>query len=211
MKRLAWLICCLAFLPGGAFAQAVSAATNPGPPVEVIRYRWSHFQQGNLGAGTGLPDASARSTPEASRAQRQLEVLRQNVPEAKAEIATLEDQQHQSQQAQVKVYSPRTPRAESRYQYTLELKNTAPQPIVELSWDYAFLEQRQSQDPLPEKLRHHFVSRVKIKPGGKANIIVYTATAPYGVVSAKATSEHANERVIIRQVVYADGSVWKAP
>jgi hypothetical protein len=206
MAKPGWLFSCLVGLLGVVFAQN-SAANQAGPELQIIRYGWSHFQPGSQGLETGVSAASSPKSPRSTSNERQLEVLRQNAPENKEVIAVLEDQQRQQQLPRAKVYSNQNPTRDSRYKYTLELKNTAQKQIVEVGWDYVFLDPRQPQ----EALRYHFVSRVKIKPTGKSKFTVYTEAAPYGVLSAKDTGNQSNEKVIIKQIIYADGAIWTAP
>lgn len=206
MGKLVWLWLLLCGGLGVVSAQNLAAA-QAEPELQIIRYGWSHFQPGRQELETGVSAASRPKSPDAINNDRQLEVLRQNSPEQKETITVLEEHQRQRQLPPAKIYSNQNPTRESRYKYTLELKNTAQKQIVEVSWDYVFLDPRQPQ----EALRHRFVSRVKIKPTGKSKLTIYTDSAPYGVVNAKKASDQTNERVVIRQIVYADGTVWIAP
>lgn len=176
--------------------------TSPSPPdLQIIRFGWSKQSQSNL--ETGVSAAGAPKSPSTARADQQLETLRQHAPENKQAIEDLEERKRQSQRPT----SPQNKRAPepARYQYTLEVKNTSAKQITEVAWDYVFTDPHTRQ----EALRRSFVSKAKIKSDGKAKLTVYTAQAPFQVVDASGSAGKQGEQVIIKRIVYADGSVWE--
>lgn len=185
----------------------IMSAQPPSAPVaqikvslEIIRFNWRPISsKGNLETGYGASNPKSQTT---AQIDRQLETLRQHTPENKDAINDLEFKKRQQSSAIKSAHS----RAEGKatYQYNLEVKNTAAQPIVEIVWEYVFTDPKMQQ----EMRRYSFVSKAKIKPGSTKKISVTTTQAPYQVLDASGTGK--SEYVSCRQIKYADGSVWKA-
>lgn len=74
-----------------------------------------------------------------------------------------------------------------------------------MRWDYVFTDPRTQQ----ETFRYHFASKAKIKPGKSAKLAIYSGATPYLIVNANQSRGQTNERVVIKRIVYADGSVWE--
>lgn len=96
------------------------------------------------------------------------------------------------------------------YIYEVKVRNTGVKEIRTLTWEYEFFE------PGTERLvgRLRIVSNVNISPGKTRNVLVRTTSSPTGTVDAtkagKKPQDQYSERVVIRSVSYADGSVWQA-
>ena len=96
------------------------------------------------------------------------------------------------------------------YIYEVKVRNTGVKEIRTLTWEYEFLEPGTEQ--VVGRLR--IASKVNLGPGKTRNVVVRTRSSPTGTVDAtkadKKPSEQYSERVVIRSVSYADGSVWQA-
>jgi hypothetical protein len=97
------------------------------------------------------------------------------------------------------------------YIYEVKVRNTGAKEIRTLTWEYEFSE------PGTERVvgRLRMVSNVSIGPGKTRNVVVRTTSSPTGTIDAtkagKKPQDQYSERVVIKAVRYADGSVWQAP
>lgn len=178
--------------------------TQTTPALEIIGFEWRKYEPGSLGLETGVSKAGDRNSPDTSKLDAQLDVLRNNNNEAAAELEKQKQQQLQKERA--RLHTDTNPLHGKGYKYTLEARNTASKSITELFWDYVFTDPRTQQ----EVLRHHFASKSTIKPGKSAKLTIYSTAAPFLVVDAKQTRPPKNEQVFVKRIVYADGSVWEA-
>ena len=96
------------------------------------------------------------------------------------------------------------------YIYEVKLRNTGIKEIRTLTWEYEFLEL--GTERVVGRLQ--MTSKVNLSPGKTRNVLVRTTSSPTGTVDAtkagKKPSEQYSERIIIRTVSYADGTVWNA-
>lgn len=96
------------------------------------------------------------------------------------------------------------------YIYEIKVRNTGVKEIRTLTWEYEFLE------PGTERAvgRLRMVSKVNIDPGKTKNVAVRTTSSPTGTFDAskagKKKQDQYLEKVFIKSVGYADGSVWQA-
>jgi hypothetical protein len=88
--------------------------------------------------------------------------------------------------------------------YKLRVENRGTRKIRGITWEYVFL------DPLDQSVisRHEFVSKVKINPGRRKEIAGLNVRRPMLIVRAEGANLPPVERVVIKRVQYADGSVW---
>ena len=97
------------------------------------------------------------------------------------------------------------------YVYELRVTNNGRKEIRQIAWDYVFFEPGTTH----EVGRRQFVSEVTLKPGAGRHLIMPSRLSPTGtIVAAKAgskTSDLYSEQVLIRNILYADGSSWSAP
>lgn len=92
------------------------------------------------------------------------------------------------------------------YMLRLELKNTGPKIVMGLVWE--FRPTAGPEDYTPKQ----YLCAFQVKPKEQRKLDVWTPYAPVKVVRADARSDGLKEgEVIIKQVEYADGSVWKKP
>lgn len=180
------------------------AQTAPAPELQIIRFDWRKYEPGSLGLETGVAKAGERNSPDTSKIDAQLDVLRKNNKEAAAELE--KQKQLQLQKDRARLHTDMNPMLVKGYKYSLEAKNTSPKQVAELLWDYVFTDSRKQQ----EVLRHHFGSKVTIRPGKSAKLAIYSTATPYLVLDAKQTHQPKNEHVVIKRIVYADGSAWEA-
>ena len=199
MLRLIWLT-----LLFPLFSLSAQTQSTPAPELQIVRFAWSKYEPGSLGLETGVSKAGDRNSPDTSKIDAQLDVLRNNNKEAAAELE--KQKQVQLQKERSRLHTEMNPLHGKGYKYTLEVKNTAPKQVAELFWDYVFTDLRTQQ----ETLRYHFASKVKLKAGGAAKLTIYSTAAPLLVVEAKQSGQSKSEQVIIKRIVYADGSIWEA-
>lgn len=95
----------------------------------------------------------------------------------------------------------------SGYRYEFTVKNTGAKLIRQVVFEHSFL------DPRTQKkvgLRQ-YKSKVKIRPGLTAKLVVYSSRRPIGTIDATQTGQpdQSKEEVVIQRIKYADGSVWE--
>lgn len=188
------------------FSLFALAQTSTAPEVQIIRFGWSSYKPGRLSLETDLATASDRNSPPPSREERQ-GALRTQAELSKETAAEREARKRQQEQVdRATLHSSLTPEPNSSYQYKLEVKNTSQKQIAELQWDYVFTDPRTRL----EKFRYHFASRTKIKPGKSVKITIYSTATPYLIVNAAKKQAQEHEQIVLRRIVYADGSMWNA-
>lgn len=96
------------------------------------------------------------------------------------------------------------------YIYEIKVKNDGPKEIRRIVWEYAFSE----PDTLSEAGRRRFATKVRIKAGASKTVVGRSRSSPTGTLDARKAgikpSEQYAERIVIRRLEYADGSVWPA-
>jgi hypothetical protein len=99
--------------------------------------------------------------------------------------------------------SAQTP-AGPNYQLRLELKNTGANVVKSLIWE--FRPTALGDDYQPKQ----YLCGLQVKPGEKKVLDVWTPFAPVKVVSANTSKDALKDgEVVINQIEYADGSLWK--
>jgi len=101
--------------------------------------------------------------------------------------------------------------ARLQFLYKLKLRNEGEKTIRAIEWEYIFID-RATQS---EVARHQFLSEEKVRPGKRKTLIEYSTSPPTKVISVTALSQPDGyrfiERVVIKRVIYKDGSVWELP
>ena len=97
------------------------------------------------------------------------------------------------------------------YSYQVQLRNDGEATIAAVDWEYLFLDGLTGR----EMARHRFQSFRRAKPGKSLTLSGTSAAPPTRVVNAAAArggkSSFFEERIVVRCVAYADGSVrWRA-
>lgn len=97
----------------------------------------------------------------------------------------------------------------SRFVYRVTVKNSGPKTITGLVWDYVFFDSEKAE----LVGQHSFQNRVKIRTGKSTELIGETTRPPTLVLDATKAKkgEALSEEVIIRRIVYEDGSFWQRP
>ena len=97
----------------------------------------------------------------------------------------------------------------SGYLYEFKVKNTGEKTIRRIAFEYSFTDPRTQQTVG----RREFKSKVKIRPGMTANIVVRSSLRPLGTVNVAQAGrdphELAPEQMVIQTITYDDGSVWQ--
>lgn len=88
----------------------------------------------------------------------------------------------------------------------LELKNNGANAVKGLVWEYRPTAGPEDYQP------KRYLCALQVKPKEKSALEVWTPYLPVKVISAKETKDLMKEgTVVIDQIEYADGSVWKKP
>lgn len=197
--KVAGSLLVLLFFAPRASAQT-SSKVSAGPEVTVLEKKWR----------MDVRNLALDKDPMGSIRQREQEVKQQqadaraNENRIKAGLPTLPPR--------VRVPTPETGRRGFFVTYIYEVKvlNTGVKKIRTLTWEYEFLEPGTEQ--VVGRLR--IASKVNLDPGKTRNVVVRTKASPTGTVDAtkadKKFQDWYSERIIIRSVSYADGSVWQA-
>lgn len=92
------------------------------------------------------------------------------------------------------------------YQLRLEVKNTGANVVKGLVWEF-----RPTAGPADYQPKRYLCA-LQVKPKDKKVLEVWTPYAPVKVISAEERSDARKDgEVIINQIEYVDGSVWKKP
>lgn len=93
--------------------------------------------------------------------------------------------------------------------YKLLLQNSDAKSIKAIDWDYVFYDVSTEQ----EVGRRQFTSEAKIDPGKTKELKFFIPTPPTKTISISSLNKHEreglSEAIVIVQVEYADGSLWK--
>jgi hypothetical protein len=93
--------------------------------------------------------------------------------------------------------------------YSLELRNDTSKSIRAILWDYLIIDSKANE----ELGRHEFVSFEKVGRGGARTITVRSRLLPSRLVTVEdsppTTTLTVVERVVLKCVVFDDGSVWQ--
>jgi len=104
---------------------------------------------------------------------------------------------------------PKRPHTVQRYVYSVEVLNNGRKEIKALKWDYIF------SDPVTheELKRLSGFGDAAIRPSQKKTMQINTLSPPLRVINGSAPNSASpyEERVEIRCVVFADGSLWQKP
>jgi hypothetical protein len=94
------------------------------------------------------------------------------------------------------------------YVYEIKVRNSGRKEIRELVWEYVFYEPGTTVEV--GRLQH--TSKISIKPGATRHIVKRSSSSPTGTFDAskagKKPRDQYSGQIVIRNVVYADGSTW---
>jgi hypothetical protein len=97
------------------------------------------------------------------------------------------------------------------YLYSVELQNDGAKPIKAVLWDYIITDSSTNE----ELGRHNFVSFDKVGRNSSRALRAKSRVSPSRIVTVQDSPPPGNstvvDRVILRCVVYEDGSVWHQP
>ena len=90
----------------------------------------------------------------------------------------------------------------------MTITNEGAKVIRSVEWEYLFSD----PETKAEVARHQFYSQQRLRPNESKTLIEYSTSPPTRVISVKALSlpepERFIEKVILKRIVYEDGSVW---
>jgi hypothetical protein len=108
-------------------------------------------------------------------------------------------------------YPPVTPAARSdrpEFVYRMTLTNDGAKIVRAVEWEYVFAD----PETQAEVARHQFYSQQRVRPNETKTLTEYSTSPPTKVISVKALSRPETDRftesVVIKRIVYEDGSVW---
>ena len=184
------------------FAICVAAQTSSGAPgVTVLESKWR----------IDIYNPALDKDPLAPSKERLQEALAQNEAATQSESRVAQGGSALPPVVRQSTSDTGNRKLQVTYVYELKVKNTGPKEIRLLIWEYIFLEPGTTQ----EAGRRRFISRQSIKPGATRELIVRSPTSPTGTLDAskagRKTNEQYSEKVVIRNIGYADGSNWPAP
>lgn len=91
--------------------------------------------------------------------------------------------------------------------YTLEIQNAGGKPIKAIRWNYIIFDSKTNE----ELGTHEFESFEKVGPNKAKSLTAKSRLSPTRVVPIQITDKSATiERVVIRCVIYEDGTLWQA-
>ncbi len=97
----------------------------------------------------------------------------------------------------------------AEYVYKLILRNETNNRIQAVDWDYCLLDPQTKA----EVSRHQFSSNERLEPRARKTLVAYSVSPPTRTISAgvlsRPASEQFIEKVVIRHVTFADGTIWK--
>jgi hypothetical protein len=105
-----------------------------------------------------------------------------------------------------------TTKPQTKYRYKAKVSNAGSKTVVAVNWEYMFTEKRTH-----EVSHHRFRSQAKIKPGKTKGLEGISLTPPSPVINIESMSKDKKspspfeEQVVIHQVEYTDGTVWRNP
>jgi len=99
----------------------------------------------------------------------------------------------------------RESRAQPRYFYHLEIRNTGQKIMKSFAWQYQLGE-------VPDALDRQFFCSLNAKANSTKVYDILSPLAPSRIVDAgHVDSKNQKEKIMINQINYTDGSVWKRP
>jgi hypothetical protein len=92
------------------------------------------------------------------------------------------------------------------YFYTIEIRNLSQKTMKSFAWQYQAGE-------APDPNDRQFFCALSAKPNANKEFDLFSPLAPSRVVDARTADkrESQKERVVINEIEYADGSVWRRP
>ncbi len=90
------------------------------------------------------------------------------------------------------------------YYYHLEIKNAGERVVKSFAWSY-------QPGEIPDPGDRQFFCVVNAKPNANKNFDLFTPLSPSRVIDARTKGQQKDERthVMINQIEYSDGTVWK--
>jgi hypothetical protein len=102
-----------------------------------------------------------------------------------------------------------SPTGADEYAYRISIRNSGQKAINTILWDYVFSDPETGK----ELARHTFSSESTLSPGRTKTITATSAKPPTRVISARMLLNNWEgnyvERIEIKAIRYADGSMWK--
>ena len=91
--------------------------------------------------------------------------------------------------------------------YSLEIQNDGGKPIKAIRWNYIIFDSKTNE----ELGTHEFESFEKVGPNKAKSLTAKSRLSPTRVVPIQITDKSATiERVVIKCVIYEDGTLWQA-
>ena len=193
----------LILLAVGAAAQ-VPSNTAAAPDVAVINISWHFVAPGNPKLSeeriSASPDYAARMAVNTARINEN-KSLRDSggspPPPMLISLPTIPD-------------SPPIVRPWSGFVYEFTVKNTGAKTIRQMAFDYVFFDDTFVGPGMQRTVRRRqYKSKVKIRPGMTAKVVVRSSLPPMGTVKAQNPADQAGQQMVVTTIKYADGTEWQ--
>ena len=193
----------LLVLTATLFSALSPIQTNRQDPPDLIVIKFSCGQNdsgGHMIRSVQEPDPPKNEPiriQQTTKNEPQEVINRRDLSERRAELRAAEINATLSKQTSATVYF-----------YRLEIRNTSEKTVKSFAWSY-------QPGDAPDPSDRQFFCAVKAKPAESKAFDLYSPLAPTRVVDAtSANSKSVTDqkgKVMINQIQYADGSVWKRP
>ena len=193
----------LILLAGSAAAQ-VSTTTSHAPDLTVLKTSWRRVEPSRF-----LLTEAPSSTSVDNRARMAVNAARTNEANSRRQMGESVPPPRLLSIPSTSDFQPPPVRPWSGFLYEFTVKNTGAKVIRQVVLEYSFT------DPSTQKTvgRRQFKSKVKIRPGVTAKLVVRSSRRPLGTIDATRGGETqldpSREQVVIQKIKYADGSVWE--
>jgi hypothetical protein len=153
------------------------------PDLEVVKFTWAREKQSSsMIRGAQNPGGTVSSATMDGR----------DLGSRKAEIRTLEKRNNVPEE-----------KPTENYQIRLELKNTGANVVKGLVWE---LQPTVAPDDYQPK---RYLCALEVKPKEKKVLEIWTPFLPVKMISANPKDAQKEGTIVIDQIEYTDGSVWK--
>jgi len=186
-------------------AQVIEASS--GSPAEIVKFSWSKERRNWEQNPFGGPNENFHEMQFRARSEKRVSDAKQS---NSAQLGKLENDARVDAAI---IRAEREKKGPPRYVflYRMVVKNSAPQAIKEIDWDYVFRDAGTGE----ELGRQPFTSVQKVEPGKTKELSFILGRPPTHRISVYALDKKERqglvEEVVISRIHYADGSTWRLP
>ena len=185
-------------------AAQVPSRTSAAPDVSVIKISWHHVAPSNpkLSATpiSASPDYAARMAVNTERINENTSLRNSGgspPPPVLISLPTIPE-------------SPPVLRPWFGFVYEFTVKNTGAKTIRQMVFEYVSFDSLVTGPGLQRTVRRRpYKSKMKIRPGMTAKIVVHSSLPPMGTINAQNPGDQSAEQMVIQRIKYTDGSEWQ--